>query len=123
LLFSIIEMVALSVGLVVGGLLVAIGATICVYWYIYWERNFKNELLTKGPYRIVRHPFYSGFIIFTLGLTITCPVYETRLLVVFTLAVMVVFIPKEEEQLLKEYQQAYRSYREKVKWKLIPYLY
>jgi protein-S-isoprenylcysteine O-methyltransferase Ste14 len=36
---------------------------------------------------------------------------------------MVVYIPREEEQLLKEYKQEFREYMEKVKWKLVPYLY
>ncbi len=116
-------MVEINAGLVVGGLLAIVGAAISLYWYVYWELNFKDELLTEGPYSVVRHPFYAGFIMFSIGLAIAFPVYETRLLLVLTMAVMVVFIPKEEEQLLRDYKQAYMSYMEKVKWRLIPYIY
>jgi protein-S-isoprenylcysteine O-methyltransferase Ste14 len=117
------KMVDLSIVFLVGGLLTAVGVVICLYWYVYWQRNFKGELLTDGLYGVVRHPFYAGFIMFALGLTLVFPLYETRLLVVLTLAVMVVYIPREEEQLLKEYKQEFREYMEKVKWKLVPYLY
>lgn len=113
----------LSLGLVVGGLLTVVGAVICLYWYIYLERNFQGKLLTEGLYGVVRHPFYAGFILFVLGLNIALPIYEMRLLAVLTLAVMYVFVPKEEEQLLLEYKDEYRKYMKKVKWKLVPYLY
>ena len=116
-------MVEFSLGLVLGGLLTVVGAAICLYWYVYWERNFHGELLTEGPYSIVRHPFYSGFIILALGLTIVFPMYETRLLAVLTLAVMVTFVPREEEQLMVQYKDEYRKYMKKVKWKLVPFLY
>ncbi len=116
-------MVSLSLGLVAGGLLTVGGAVICFYWYVYWGRNFQGKLLTEGPYGVVRHPFYAGFIMFVLGLTIYLPIYETRLLAVLTFAVMYVFVPKEDEQLLREYKDEYRKYMKKVKWKLIPYLY
>ena len=116
-------MVDISIVYLVGGLLSVVGAVICLYWYVYWQSNFKGGLLTDGLYGVVRHPFYTGFIMFALGLTIAFPVYETRLLAVLTLAVMVVYIPREEEQLLREYKQEYRAYMEKVKWKLVPYLY
>lgn len=113
----------LSLGLVLGGFLTVFGAAICLYWYVYWERNFQGELLTEGPYAVVRHPFYAGFIMLALGLTIVFPIYETRLLAVLTLAVMVTFVPREEEQLINQYKDEYRRYMKKVKWKLIPYLY
>ena len=116
-------MLNLSLGVYVGGFLALIGLLICIYWYIYWEKNFQGELLTEGPYSVVRHPFYLGFIIFVIGLAVVLPYYEARLLVVFTLAVMVVYIPKEEEQLLKEYGEKYTRYMEKVPWRLLPYLY
>ena len=109
--------------MIVGGLLSFVGAAICLYWYVYWNRNFQGELLTDGPYSVVRHPFYSGFIMLTLGLTIVFPIYETRLLAILTLAVMVTFVPREEEQLIQEYKDEYRCYMKKVKWKLIPFLY
>jgi protein-S-isoprenylcysteine O-methyltransferase Ste14 len=116
-------MVDLSILLFVGVVLIAAGGIICLYWYVYWQCNFRGELLTDGLYRVVRHPFYTGFILFTLGLTIVLPIYETRLLSILTLAVMVVYIPREEEQLLKQYKHEYREYMEKVKWRLVPYLY
>ncbi len=117
------KLVAVSLGLLFGGVLTGLGAVICLYWYVFWERNFKDELITDGMYSVVRHPFYTGFIMLALGLTLVFPSYETRFLAVITLAVMVVFVPKEEEQLLKEYKDEYRRYMKKTRWRLIPYIY
>jgi len=117
------KLVALSLGLLVGGLLTGLGAVICIYWYVYWERNFKGELITDGLYSVVRHPFYTGFILLAIGLTLVFPSYETRFLAVITLAVMVVFVPKEEEQLIREYKDEYRRYMKKTRWRLIPFIY
>jgi protein-S-isoprenylcysteine O-methyltransferase Ste14 len=109
--------------LVGGGVLALVGAGLCLYWYVYFKRNFKGELLTEGPYGFVRHPFYTGFIMFALGLSIALPIYETRILLVITLAVMYVYVPKEEEQMVKEYSKKYLAYKKKVPWRLIPYIY
>ncbi len=116
-------MVELGLALILGGVLAAVGAVICLYWYVYWQRNFEGQLLTEGPYAVVRHPFYTGFILLALGLAIVIPIFETRMLAVMTLAVMTVFVPREEEQLIKQYKKKYRDYMEKVKWRLIPLVY
>jgi protein-S-isoprenylcysteine O-methyltransferase Ste14 len=112
-----------ELSLVIGGLLSTAGGTICVYWYIYWERNFQGELLTEGPYAYVRHPYYSGFILLAIGLALALPIFETRLLAVMTLAVISVYVPREEEQLLIQYKKKYRKYMKKVKYKLLPGIY
>jgi len=106
-----------------GAGLVLAGGALILYWYLYYKRNFKGTLLTGGPYGWVRHPFYTGFIILVVGLTLFLPIYETRLLLVFTLAVMYVHVPREEEQLLKQYKRKYAEYMKKVRWRLIPYIY
>jgi protein-S-isoprenylcysteine O-methyltransferase Ste14 len=108
---------------IIGLFLTVAGGIICAYWYIHWTRNYQGELLTNGIYGVVRHPFYTGFIMMALGLTIAYPIYETRLLAVMTLAVMYVFVPKEEQQLIQKYGDEYRAYMKKVKWRLISYLY
>ena len=116
-------MVELSLGLVSGGILAAVGGVICVYWYLYWERNFQGDLLTEGPYAVIRHPYYSGFILLVIGLAIALPIFETRLLAIMTIAVISVYIPKEEEQLLIQYKKKYRRYMNKVRYRLVPGIY
>ena len=106
-----------------GVLFLVIGAIVCVYWYVFWKKNYKGELITHGPYAYVRHPFYSGFLSIAFGLGLALPIYETRLLLVFTLAVMVVAVPKEEEALMKQYNKQFLDYMDKVKHRLIPGVY
>ncbi len=116
-------MVEYSPELALGGVFIIAGSMLCLYWYLYWKRCFQGKLLTEGPYGYVRHPYYSGFILLTMGSAIGFPALETRLLAVITLSVLSVYIPKEEEQLLTRYGDEYRRYMEKVKWKLIPRIY
>jgi protein-S-isoprenylcysteine O-methyltransferase Ste14 len=106
------------------GVLITIsGLLIDIIWYNFWGSNYNGELLTEGPYKYVRHPFYTGFLLMSIGLTFAVPIFETRLLLVLTLAVLVVFIPKEEEELKRKYQKKYGEYMKKVPWRLIPYIY
>jgi protein-S-isoprenylcysteine O-methyltransferase Ste14 len=106
-----------------GGLLSVMGTVVCVYWYVFWGRNYEGDLITYGPYAYVRHPFYSGFLSVAVGLTLAFSIYETRLLLVFTLAVIVVYVPKEEEALVRRYKKRYLDYMEKVRYRLIPGVY
>jgi len=106
-----------------GAALAAAGAAICLYWYHYWRTMFKGRLLIEGPYGVVRHPLYSGFLALAVGLAVALPLYETRLLLVMSLAVVAVYVPREEEALLARYKQRYREYMERVRYRLIPRVY
>jgi len=107
----------------VGGVLSVTGAAVCVYWYVFWTSNYEGDLITHGPYSYVRHPFYSGFLLLAVGLALVFPIFETRLLLVFTLAVIVVYVPKEEEELIRRYNKRYLNYMENVRHRLIPRVY
>jgi protein-S-isoprenylcysteine O-methyltransferase Ste14 len=107
----------------VGVALAAAGAAACLYWYYYWKTRFRGKLLTEGPYAVVRHPLYSGFLMLAVGLAAALPVYETRLLLVMSLAVVAVYVPREEEALLIRYKQRYREYMGKVRYRLVPRVY
>ncbi|MFX1476221.1 MAG: methyltransferase family protein [Promethearchaeota archaeon] len=53
----------LALGFVVVGLALAIFSIV----FLVWHR--KEGLVTSGPYRFIRHPQYTGFLLLTLGLT------------------------------------------------------
>jgi protein-S-isoprenylcysteine O-methyltransferase Ste14 len=113
----------MEIALIIGGLLAGAGGALCIYWYVYWERNFNGELLTEGPYEYVRHPYYAGFLLTSIGLVIALPAVETRILAVMTLAGMYVIVPREEQELINQYKKKYRKYMAKVKYRLIPGIY
>ena len=113
----------LSLLQVVGVALSFFGFVICLKWYIFWRRHFKGELITHGLYSRVRHPFYSGFLVFVVGFLIYYLSIEAIMLAIISFSGIFFFIPREEASLIEKYGRSYLEYMNKVPWKIIPGIY
>jgi protein-S-isoprenylcysteine O-methyltransferase Ste14 len=82
-----------------------------------------HRLVTGGPYRLVRHPGYLSNLLCLLGIGLSLSSLIGLGLALLTVPLVVLRIGREEEMLLNELGQAYQSYVERTRWRLIPYLY
>lgn len=86
------------------------------------QPNAPQTLQTGGLNRFVRHPIYSGTLLFLLGLCLVDP-YESRwAALAATLLYMPAGIYFEEKKLLRQFGSAYSDYQKRVK-RLIPGLW
>lgn len=71
----------------------------------------KNHVLvTHGPYRWVRHPFYGSVALFVLGIAVTAANWFILLAGAAVMSLLVVRTRKEEENLVARFGDAYRGY-------------
>lgn len=81
-----------------------------------------HELVTTGPYAILRHPIYSGLLLALVGSAIA--VGEWRAVLAVALALLY-FVPKlrlEERWMRQEFGEAYRVYCERTR-ALVPFVW
>lgn len=114
---------------VLGVALCVIGVSVCIWSRLLlgwnWSGGVKakkdHELIVKGPYRFVRHPIYSGFIV---ALTGTCLVVGgisgIVITVIYTLGLNMKI--RQEEKLLAGLFDTYAGYKERT-YKLIPFVW
>lgn len=70
-----------------------------------------HELVTTGPYRWIRHPLYSTGIALFLGAGLMMAnAFVLALVAIVVASVRFVVIPKEEDELVQKFGDAYRSY-------------
>ena len=81
-----------------------------------------HELVRHGPYAIVRHPIYSGFLLALAGTAIALG--EVRGLIGFALvwAALWMKLQTEEAFMLQQFGEQYREYKKKVK-ALVPFVF
>jgi len=114
-----------------GLLLVIVGIAFAIWARIYLGGNWSasvtvkegHNLVTSGPYSIVRHPIYSGLLLAILG-TVVAMRTELRGLIGLT-AIFIIFLLKsrtEETFMQQEFGARYSDYRRRVK-ALIPFVY
>lgn len=79
------------------------------------------QLVEGGPYRYVRHPMYSGIVLFTLGVGLA---YANPVVLLTSFTFLVFFMAKtgREEEMLVATVSGYRGYRSDVPWRLIPFV-
>jgi len=53
----------------VGTCVFVVGLLLALYSIVYLGLHKKHGLVTTGPYRYIRHPQYTGFLLLTIGLT------------------------------------------------------
>ena len=80
-----------------------------------------EELQVRGPYALVRHPLYLGWL-----LIVFFPAHLTgdRLaFAVLTTVYLVVAIRWEERSLEQVFGASYARYQQRVRWRIVPYVY
>jgi len=83
--------------------------------------NVQESLQTSGPYRWVRHPVYSGWLLMTFG---AAHMTGDRLFFAgIAAAYLLIAMPFEERSLLKSFGKGYAEYRRVVRYRLVPYVY
>lgn len=81
-----------------------------------------QKVISTGLYGIIRHPMYTA----TIGMFLAMPVVMGSW---WALVVMLPYIPvimtriKDEEVMLSDELDGYTQYKEKVRWRLIPYIW
>jgi protein-S-isoprenylcysteine O-methyltransferase Ste14 len=86
------------------------------------ELKKEHKLIITGPYKLVRHPIYSGVILGLLGTTIAN--LQLRILILFLLVTfgMILRSKMEEKLMSKQFGDDYLEYKKKSKF-LIPKIF
>jgi protein-S-isoprenylcysteine O-methyltransferase Ste14 len=112
-----------------GVVLCAVGIGFAIWARRYLGRNWgmpmslqqDHELVTTGPYRLVRHPIYSGILLAVLGSALAQTIFWFLPLVIW--GIYFIYSAKVEERLMsQEFPHVYPAYRAKTKM-LIPFLW
>jgi len=103
----------------IGTALSLLGLTlIAVGW---WQIHRASGLVTTGLYRYMRHPQYTGILLFTLGWLVHWPSLVTLVLWPFLAAAYVWLAREEERQAVQEFGTAYLEYAARTK-RFLPFL-
>ncbi|MHC2994050.1 MAG: isoprenylcysteine carboxylmethyltransferase family protein [Candidatus Atribacteria bacterium] len=81
-----------------------------------------QKVISTGPYAIIRHPMYVAVLMMYVLSPLALGSYWA-VLAVLPLPVLVIFRIKSEEKILIDKLPGYREYTQKVKYRLIPYIW
>lgn len=85
------------------------------------DRRPVPALQIEGPYRIVRHPLYLGWMIAAFAAPHLTG--DRLAFAVLTSIYLVVAVPWEERSLIGTFGDDYRRYAGRVRWRVIPFIY
>jgi protein-S-isoprenylcysteine O-methyltransferase Ste14 len=112
----------------IGLVIFLLGLALAIWARVYLGRNWgmpmtekaDPELVTTGPYSVIRHPIYSGLILAMVGTTVAISLYWL-IAVVLLGAYFIYSAVMEERYMAGLFPDAYPRYKQATKM-LIPYI-
>jgi protein-S-isoprenylcysteine O-methyltransferase Ste14 len=111
-------------GVVVGFWLQVVGLVICASAFLALGRSFgfapgDRGVKRRGPYSIVRHPIYAGYVLLLLGYVVQSLSMRNVLVMILVLSCNIGRI-RAEERFLVTTGTEYADYQAAVRWRLVP---
>jgi protein-S-isoprenylcysteine O-methyltransferase Ste14 len=112
-----------------GDVLVALG--LLMIFFVFRENTFasgiidvdpEQKVISTGPYRLVRHPMYLGALIMFLGIPLALGSWW-GLFAIIPLTLVLVWRLLDEERFLSKRLPGYSEYRNKVRSRLVPFIW
>lgn len=92
-------------------------------WSITLEIRDRHELISGGPYALVRHPMYTSFLLMGVGQAFLLSNWVMGFAGLVGFAILFFLrVDKEERMMLETFGPQYRAYMERTK-RIIPFLY
>jgi protein-S-isoprenylcysteine O-methyltransferase Ste14 len=116
-------------GVVTGDFLVAFG--LAFIWRVFKENTFTSAIIevdpgqkvaSTGPYGLVRHPMYLGALIMLFGVPLALGSWW-GLLAFVPITLVIVWRLLDEERFLAKRLPGYSEYRNKVRRRLVPFIW
>jgi protein-S-isoprenylcysteine O-methyltransferase Ste14 len=114
---------------IVGDVLVAVG--FLIIFFVFRVNTFTSstigiaegqEVITTGPYAIVRHPMYSGSFLYLIGVPLALGSWWG-----LVVGIVMLFVTPwrllDEEHMLEQGLPGYKEYEQKVRYRIVPYLW
>lgn len=115
----------------IGAVLMLMGVGLRLWSIQVLGRNFSavvsidsnQTLVNVGPYKLVRHPAYTGLLLTFVSLGLALNSWIASCIILFMLSASLIYrIHVEEKALMSHFQSVYEEYRRNT-WRLIPYLW
>lgn len=115
--------------MIAGNVLIVLGWTIILF--VFRENTFTSatievvadqRVVSTGPYVVVRHPMYSGSLLYFLGIPIALGSWWGLLVGILMMPVFVLRL-FDEEKLLARNLPGYSEYMDRVKYRLVPFVW
>jgi protein-S-isoprenylcysteine O-methyltransferase Ste14 len=102
------------------GLAMASRASLNRSWSPRTEHRQTTELITSGPYAVVRHPLYAGLLLAIAGSAIGQSIFWLLPMLVYG-PLFILTARREEHSLLEQFPDSYRAYMKRTKM-LLPFV-
>ncbi|HEY4325774.1 MAG TPA: isoprenylcysteine carboxylmethyltransferase family protein [Mucilaginibacter sp.] len=114
---------------VIGNILIVAG--FYIVFLVFKENTFtsaiievsdEQTIISTGPYAIVRHPMYIGALVLLLGTPIALGSWW-GLITIVPISAVIVWRLVDEEEFLLENLPGYQQYQQKVRYRLLPFIW
>jgi protein-S-isoprenylcysteine O-methyltransferase Ste14 len=109
--------------IILGIIIFLFGTLIYFKWEIFWNKNYRGQLITGGIFSYIRHPHYASLLVIGFGLAFFFYSITAVLIAISSIPIMIWSIIDEERLLIKEYGEEYKEFMKKTPWRIIPKIF